>query len=117
MTEFARRMGWGAAFAYDRPADIYREHARLSTYENNGRRVFDIGHHGAISNPAYDMMEPYCWGGTPFDDGRFPTPDAKARLIPVNPAEAAPPLHARRCTSPPGRYRTSEQPTCSETHS
>src|SRR3546814_15400804 len=57
MTEFARRMGWGAAFAYDRPADIYREHARLSTYENKGRRVFDIGHHGAISNPAYDMME------------------------------------------------------------
>src|SRR3546814_13939747 len=87
MTEFARRMGWGAAFAYDRPADIYREHARLSTYENNGRRVFDIGHHGAISNPAYDMMEPYCWGGTPFADGRFPTPDAKARLIPVKQAE------------------------------
>src|SRR3546814_15745187 len=38
MTEFARRMGWGAAFAYDRPADIYREHARLSTYERSEER-------------------------------------------------------------------------------
>src|SRR3546814_4295233 len=32
VTKVARRMGWQDAFSYDRPADIYREHARLSTY-------------------------------------------------------------------------------------
>src|SRR3546814_16894441 len=43
ISEVARRMGWKSAFAYDRPADIYRENARLSTYRNNGRGLFDIG--------------------------------------------------------------------------
>src|SRR3546814_1199971 len=57
ISEVARRMGWKSAFAYDRPADIYREHARLSTYRNNGRRLFDIGRHGPISNPEYDALE------------------------------------------------------------
>ena len=30
------------AFAYASPADIFREHARLSGFENGGARVFDI---------------------------------------------------------------------------
>src|SRR3546814_10258195 len=71
-------MGWKSAFAYDRPADIYREHARLSTYRNNGRRLFDIGRHGAISNPDYDALEPFCWGDSPFADGHFPTGDGRS---------------------------------------
>ncbi len=102
--EVARRMGWAAAFAYDRPADIYREHARLSTYENRGSRVFDIGHHGAIANPDYDAMEPFRWGATPFVDGRFPTPDGKARMIAVRQAEIAP-LAQWPLTLNTGRYR------------
>src|SRR3546814_13536231 len=70
-----------------RPADIYREHARLSTYRNNGRRLFDIGRHGAISNPDYDALEPFCWGAPPFADGHFPTGDGRARLVPVRSEE------------------------------
>src|SRR3546814_17766090 len=38
VTKVARRMGWQDAFSYDRPADIYREHARLSTYGTGGAR-------------------------------------------------------------------------------
>ena len=30
LSEVARRLGWGAAFSYTRPADIFREHAALS---------------------------------------------------------------------------------------
>ena len=43
LTEIARRLGWEGAFPYRRPADIFREHAALSGFENDGGRVFDIG--------------------------------------------------------------------------
>src|SRR3546814_7281428 len=39
--EVGRRMGWKTAFAYDRPVDIWREHCRLSTYNNDGARLLD----------------------------------------------------------------------------
>ena len=34
--EVARRMGRKNAFAYDRAADIWREHCHLSNYDNDG---------------------------------------------------------------------------------
>ncbi len=45
-------MGWRDAFTHDRPAEIYREHARLSAYRNEGKRLFDIGEHAALTNRA-----------------------------------------------------------------
>lgn len=103
--EVARAMGWREAFSFDSPADIYREHARLSTYQNAGKRVFDIGGHAAISNPGYDTMQPWRWGGDAFADGRFSTPDGKARLVPVNQMELGEPLRAWPLTLNTGRYR------------
>src|SRR3546814_1304679 len=112
-------MGWKSAFAYDRPADIYREHARLSTYRNNGRRLFDIGRHGAISNPDYDALEPFCWGDSPFADGHFPTGDGRARLVPVRQIELADPSSIGRSPSPPAdtALRARSQAHTSELHS
>ncbi|HEX7782482.1 MAG TPA: molybdopterin-dependent oxidoreductase [Sphingobium sp.] len=83
MTRVARAMGWRDAFYFDHPADVYREHARLSAYRNEGARLFDIRRHAAISNPAYDEMTSWRWGGAPFTGGRFQTPDGKARLTPA----------------------------------
>lgn len=109
ITQVAQAMGWTEAFAYDRPADIYREHARLSTYQNGGRRLFDIGHHAVISNPAYDTMTPFRWGGegdkAPFADGRFSTPDGKARLVAVEQMALEAPLAKFPMTLNTGRYR------------
>ena len=106
MTQVARRMGWADAFSYETPADVYREHARLSTYQNGGRRLFDIGHHGAITNHAFDAMEPFSWGGdAPFADGKFSTPDGKARLVPVTQLRTADVLAAWPFTLNTGRYR------------
>jgi assimilatory nitrate reductase catalytic subunit len=105
ITQVAQTMGWTEAFAYDCPADIYREHARLSTYRNEGKRLFDIGHHAVISNPAYDALEPFRWGGTPFADGRYSTPDGKARLVPVTQMELEAPLAKFPLTLNTGRYR------------
>ncbi len=103
--EVARRMGWASAFAYDRPADIHREHARLSCYQNDGARLFNLRGHVARGNDAYDDMEPFQWGGTPFADGRFPSSDRKARLIAVRQAALADPLRNWPMTLNTGRYR------------
>jgi len=105
ISEVGRRMGWGHGFAYDRPADIWREHARLSAYQNEGRRLFDLSGHPAIGNHAYEGMGPFQWGGRPFADGRFPMPDGRARLVRVQQAPLAGPLQAWPMTLNTGRYR------------
>ena len=105
MTQVANEMGWCTAFAYDRPADIYREHARLSAYQNNGKRLFNLIDHAIPSNPEYDRMEPFRWGGVPFSDGRFPTPDGKARLVSVKQMPFQDGLAQWPLTLNTGRYR------------
>jgi assimilatory nitrate reductase catalytic subunit len=98
-------MGWSDAFGYSGPADVYREHARLSAYGNGGRRLFDIGRHAALSNADYDALEPFRWGGTPFADGRFTTADGRARLVAVTQAPLGIPLAKWPLTLNTGRYR------------
>jgi len=103
--EVARAMGWRDAFTYDRAADIYREHARLSAYRNDGQRLFDIGAHGSITNARYETMAPFRWGETPFADGRFSTPDGKARLVAVAQMPLDGALPKWPLTLNTGRYR------------
>jgi assimilatory nitrate reductase catalytic subunit len=103
--EVGRRMGWGSTFAYDTPADIWREHARLTAYQNDGARVLNLAAHAAIGNLAYDAMEPFRWGGTPFADGRFPTPSGRARMVKVGQMELQAPLADWPLTLNTGRYR------------
>ena len=93
VTEVAHRMGFGAAFPYRGAADIFREHARLSAFENDGGRAFDIGALAETGDADYDMLEPVQWplpasGSKPqrlFADGRFFTPDGKARFVATEP--------------------------------
>ncbi|WP_370173894.1 molybdopterin oxidoreductase family protein [Sphingobium abikonense] len=89
LTRIAQAMGWGDAFHYERPADIYREHVRLTAYGNSGERVLNLKRHAPISNPAYAELTPWRWGEVPFDDGRFPTPDGRAHLLPLQAAPEA----------------------------
>jgi len=103
--EVARRMGWKTSFAYDRAAEIWREHCRLSTYQNDGARVFELPNGGAGGNTAYDTMAPHRWGVTPFADGRYSTPDRRARLVPVAQRPLQDPLANWPMTLNTGRYR------------
>ena len=103
--EVAKAIGWQDAFSYTHPAAIFREHARLSTYRNAGARLFDIGHLAAITNAAYEALEPQRWGGIPFVDGRFSTPDGRARLVPVVQRAIDAPLVRWPLTLNTGRYR------------
>ena len=112
VTEVARRMGFAEHFHYDTPASIFREHAALSGYENNGRRDFDISALQDLAQADYDGLQPLQWPvmkgeggiagvkGTPrmFADGRFYTASGKARFVittpraPVNAVEHEFPL-------------------------
>ena len=105
VSEVAKAMGWDEAFTYAHPADIFREHARLSTYRNDGQRAFDIGTLAALSNRAYDDFEPQQWCPRPFADGQFSTPDRKARLVTVAQRELDAPLPRWPLTLNTGRYR------------
>ncbi|MBN8910474.1 MAG: molybdopterin-dependent oxidoreductase, partial [Rhizobiales bacterium] len=91
VSEVAKRMGHGEAFAYAEPEDIFAEHAALSAFENDGTRDFDIGACAALDPVAYDGLEPFHWPRRRgdgdmvrmFADGRFYTSDRKARIVPV----------------------------------
>ena len=92
-TEVARRMGWGRDFAFKGPADIFREHAALSAFENDGVRAFDLGGLAEIDDAAFDALQPLHWpapkhgGGAQrlFARGGFSTPDRKARMLALTP--------------------------------
>jgi assimilatory nitrate reductase catalytic subunit len=91
--DVAQRMGY-AGFDYANVAEIFREHARLSGFENRGTRDFDISALATIQDRAYDALAPVQWPVTPeyptgaprlFEAGGFFTPDRKARFVPVTP--------------------------------
>lgn len=91
--EVAKRMSFGAAFDYAGPAQIFREHARLSAFENDGGRGFDIGALAALSDEEYESLDPVQWPAPaagaaqrPFGDGRFFTANGKARFVPTAPS-------------------------------
>jgi assimilatory nitrate reductase catalytic subunit len=93
MAEVARRMGFGEAFAWTNAAEIFAEHAALSTFENDGSRDFDIGGLTGLDGTAYDALSPVQWpkpqATAPtetrfFANGRFYHADGKARFIAVD---------------------------------
>ena len=89
--EVARRLGHGPAFAYRGAADIFREHAALSAFENDGARAFDIGGLATLTDGEYDALAPTQWPRPGsgkgrkrfFADGAFLYPDGRARFVVV----------------------------------
>lgn len=105
VAEVACRMGYATAFAYRSAADVFREHAALSAFENGGARDFNIGALTVLSDEEFDALEPVQWpvpssfearplsALAPEDDGEkrffaaggFFTPDGKARFVAPDP--------------------------------
>jgi assimilatory nitrate reductase catalytic subunit len=90
-------MGFADAFSWRTPAQVFREYARMTAYENAGR-FLHLGPFAGLTADEYDALEPVQWpvtaqGGAPrlFTDGRFQFPDGRARMVPVaamGPAES-----------------------------
>jgi assimilatory nitrate reductase catalytic subunit len=105
VSEVGKRLGFGTAFAFNSAAEVFREHAALSAFENSGGRDFDIGVLKSLSDEAFDTMSPVLWphrvGDTEpqqrfFADGGFYSNDHKARFI-------APEVPALRTETTAGR--------------
>ncbi|MDP3490613.1 MAG: molybdopterin-dependent oxidoreductase [Phenylobacterium sp.] len=97
IADVATAMGHAEAFGWRSNAQVFREWARMTAYENSSRTL-DLGPLVGLSPDGYDSLAPVQWpvteaGGTArlFTDGRFPTPDGRARMVPapaLGPAEA-----------------------------
>ena len=93
LTQVAQRMGFAEHFNYQQPADIFREHAALSGFENSEEqrlRDFDISLLADLSNDEYDAFTPTQWPinaanpkGTErlFTDNQFYTPNRRAQFL------------------------------------
>ncbi len=102
--DVAARLGFGDAFAFDRPAAVFREYAAMTSLSIAHGKQFDLTHLTDLSDSDYDAMPSLQWGGKhPCADG-FPTDSGRARIVPV-----APPVPHRRAdhelTLNSGRYR------------
>lgn len=92
ISDVAAAMGWRDAFAYDGPADIFREHAALSGVATSLGADFDIGALTGLTDAEYDALQPIKWPVSKavtnkrlFAEGGFFTPNRRARIIPVEP--------------------------------
>ena len=89
LSEVAKRLGFGDAFDFNSAADVFREHAALSAFENGGSRDFDIGALTSLSDDAFDAMAPVQWPARQdvppqqrfFAEGGFFANDRKARFV------------------------------------
>ncbi len=93
VADVAARMGHAEAFGWRTSAEVFREYARLTAFENDGARFLDLS---ALTTASYDAMAPVQWpvreaGGTArlFTDGRFQTTDGRARMVAVTPKPPA----------------------------
>ena len=111
VSEVAGRLGFAQAFGYRRPADIFREHAALSAFENDGQRDFDLGGLAGLADADYDLLDSVMWPLPEsaergekrfFADGGFFTSDRRGRFI----APAFPQLRAATSEAFPLRLNT-----------
>jgi len=93
VADVAARMGHADAFNWRTSADVFREYARLTAFENDGARFLNLG---PLAGADYNAIAPVQWPVTPsggtarlFEDGRFQTPDGRARMVPVSPKPPA----------------------------
>ena len=92
LAEVGKRMGFGDAFAWTAPHEIFAEYAALTGAENNGTRDLDISACATITAAEYGALTPFQWpypaGGVKqetrfFANGQFYTPDKRARFVPT----------------------------------
>jgi assimilatory nitrate reductase catalytic subunit len=101
ISDVATRMGFGDAFAYKKPADVFAEYVALDVAASHIPRDLDLS---IFADVDYAKLIPTQWPRNDhrfFADGQFYHPDRKARMIPVT----APVLRKSRFTLNTGRNR------------
>jgi assimilatory nitrate reductase catalytic subunit len=94
----AQRLGFGEAFNFPNAAAVFREYAALTAFENHGSRDLDLGGLAQLTDADYDALVPTRWpipasgepnAGELFADGRFFTPNRRAKMLAIT-AQGAP---------------------------
>lgn len=93
LAQVGQKLGYKDEFNHATAADVFREHAQLSAFENDGQRDFDLSALASINENDYQELAPIQWpvnaenpSGTVrmFTDGRFFTPSGKAQFVASN---------------------------------
>ena len=77
IARIAEQLGYGDAFAWEHPQELFCEHAALTAFENNGERALNLRELASLSREAWDALAPYQWHA-----GDFP----QRNLVPVDPS-------------------------------
>jgi assimilatory nitrate reductase catalytic subunit len=94
LAEVGRRLGYADHFAYRNARDVFVEYAALSGINADAPLQFDISALATLDDDQYDALQPTQWpqpasvaqgSSRLFGDGRFSTPDRRARFIAVTP--------------------------------
>lgn len=107
LAQMAQRMGF-SGFDWSGPAEIFAEYATLSRVAGGLGSDFDIS---GLAGAPYETLAPTMWpvaaksGGRFFGDGRFHTPDRRARMLPVTARLPAPPAASTPFRLNTGRVR------------
>lgn len=90
VAQVAKRLGFGDAFDWRTPGEVFREHAALSAFENDGTRDFDIGALAGLDTLDYDRLQPTQWPARQdaarsesrfFANGGYFTPSRRGRFV------------------------------------
>lgn len=89
ISQVALRMGYETSFSYASVHEVFREHAALTQGASAAGRQFDISHLRDLSEASYNALKPEQWprARRPFADGKYSTPDRRARFVPVTPRQ------------------------------
>ncbi len=85
ITQVARRMGFADRFAYEGPADIFREYAALTALASGGMGPLDLSGLVGLDSQGYDALSPVQWpvrAGLPNRD-RAATPSTQEQPPPL----------------------------------
>lgn len=97
ISQVAQRMGFASAFPYQHSADIFAEHAKMTTLEQETQaRDLDLGAMTGLKQIEYDELKPTYWpvtkdGTKPrfFANGGFYTASTKGQFIALKHKAAA----------------------------
>ncbi|MFQ3205818.1 MAG: assimilatory nitrate reductase catalytic subunit [Pseudoalteromonas tetraodonis] len=91
--DVAQTMGFDG-FNFEDVSDVFKEHAQLTAFENNGERLLDLSGLSQLSAQEYQQLAPIQWPvneknpqgcARVYADGKFNTASGKAQFIAVSP--------------------------------
>ncbi|MFZ5844362.1 MAG: molybdopterin-dependent oxidoreductase [Pseudomonadota bacterium] len=95
--EVGKRLGFAEAFSFQSAHEIFREHARLTEFENHGERALRLGALAQLDAQQYEQLAPVQWpvqadgqgSERLFADGVFVTGNGRAQMLALTPRAPA----------------------------